>query len=361
MMSSKDDFNPDWVSPPGETIADVLQERSYSQSEFALRMGYTPQHVNELLKSRVPISPETARKLELVLGSTADFWKTREKHYRGTVSDALSDTECKGHDDWLKELPLRDMREYGWLDPDMFAVSPVAACLRFFGVANVEAWRSTYREVLDTAVFRTSPSFASRPAALAAWLRQGEIEAAKLECKPWELKGFQKVLSEIRPLTRKRDPKAFLPEVARLCSEFGVAVVIVRGPKGCHASGATRFLSPNKAMLLLSFRHLSDDHFWFTFFHEAGHLVLHSKKALFLEGVNLSNAQEDEANKFSANILIPPQFEPSLVRVHVDRHEIRNFARKVGVSPGIVLGQLQHRGLARRNQLNMLKVRFRWG
>ena len=359
-MSDKKDFNPDWVSPPGDTIADILEERCYSQLEFAQRMGYTPKHANDLLRSRAPISLETARKLELVLGATADFWIARETQYRGNVAHAPGNVERKGEEAWLKELPVKDMLQSGWLPPDLFTANPAAACLRFFGVADVEAWRATYRNVLEMAAFRTSPTFRSHPGAVAAWLRQGEIEGMSLECKPWDPKAFQKALFEMRPLTRKRDPKFFLPELTRHCADCGVAVAIVRAPAGCRASGATRFLSPSKALLLLSFRYYSDDHFWFTFFHEAGHLILHGKKTLFLEGGRASNAEEREANEFSAGVLVPSEFQSKLERLNVERHAIRNFAKTVGVSPGIILGQLQYRGKARPNQLHTLKARFRW-
>ena len=359
-MSDKSEFNPDWVSPPGETIADILEERSYSQLEFAQRMGYTPKHANELLRSRAPISLETARKLELVLGATADFWIARETQYRGNVTPSPRNVERKGEEAWLKELPIQDMLQYGWLDPDLFTANPAAACLRFFGVADVQAWRATYRNVLEIAAFRTSPTFRSQRGAVAAWLRQGEIDSASLECKAWDPRAFQKALFEMRPLTRKRDPKFFLPELTRRCADCGVAVAIVHAPAGCRASGATRFLSPTKALLLLSFRYLSDDHFWFTFFHEAGHLILHGRKALFLEGGKASSAEEREANEFSARVLVPSEFQSALERLNVERHEIRNFAKTIGVSPGIVLGQLQYRGKARPNQLSNLKARFRW-
>jgi HTH-type transcriptional regulator/antitoxin HigA len=359
-MSDKKDFNPDWVSPPGDTIADILEERSYSQLEFAQRMGYTPKYVNELIKSRAPISPETARKLELVLGATADFWIARDTQYRGSTLHPPTDVEHKDQEVWLKELPVKDMLQYGWLSKTLFATNRAAACLRFFGVADVQAWRATYQNVLEMAAFRTSPSFRSQPGAVAAWLRQGEIESASLECKPWDHKVFQSALAEMRFLTRKRNPKLFLPELSRRCADCGVAVAIVRAPEGCRASGATRFIAPSKALLLLSFRYLSDDHFWFTFFHEAGHLILHSKKALFLEGGAVSTAEELEANEFSARTLVPPEFQNKLERLKVERHEIRNFAKSIGVSPGIILGQLQYRGKARRNQLSTLKARFRW-
>lgn len=360
-MAERKDFNPDWVSPPGDTIADILVERSCSHLEFAQRMGFTAKHVNELVTSRAPISLETARRLELVLGASADFWIAREIQYRGDIVQARTEVELKGQEAWLKELPVKEMLQFGWLSQVLFEGNPTAACLRFFGVADVQAWRNTYRNVLETAAFRTSPTFRSQPGAVAAWLRQGEIESAGLECKPWDAKLFQNTLLDIRALTRKRDPRLFLPELTRRCAACGVAVAIVRAPAGCRASGATRFLSPSKALLLLSFRYLSDDHFWFTFFHEAGHLILHSKKTLFLEGMKASSAEEREANEFSARTLVPPDFQSQLERLNVERHAIRNFAKNIGVSPGIILGQLQYLGKARQNQLTTLKARFRWG
>src|SRR5262249_44402693 len=154
---------------------------------------------------------------------------------------------------------------------------------------------------------------------------------------------FQASLSAIRPLTRKKDPSIFIPELRRCCADSGVAVAVVRAPTGCRASGATRFLSPVKALLLLSFRYLTDDHFWFTFFHEAAHLLLHNKKRLFLEGTDMpSNAEEEEANEFSACTLVPPEFQQSLLQLPADTHEIIRFARHLRVSPGIIVGQLQH-------------------
>jgi HTH-type transcriptional regulator / antitoxin HigA len=353
-------FKPDWISRPGDTIADILESQGYSAEEFAQRMGCTLKHVNDLLTGRVTISPETAFKLELVLGGSADFWMIREAQYSGSVPQHQGDLQSTRPAEWLNELPLRDMRRFAWLDPKLSLIDPVAACLRFFGVANVDAFRATYRRVLERAAFRTSPTFTSKPGAVAAWLRKGEIESAGIDCKPWNETLFHKTLSEIRSLTRKRDPKLFLPELTRLCAECGVAVVIVRAPQGCRASGATRFLSPSKALLLLSFRYLSDDHFWFSFFHEAGHLLLHSKKALFLEGGQMPSTEEKEANEFAGLALVPSEYQQTLQRLRIDRHAIRDFAKSIGVSPGIVLGQLQNLGRARRDQLNMLKARFQW-
>ncbi len=122
-----------------------------------------------------------------------------------------------------------------------------------------------------------------------------------------------------------------------------------------------RFLSLTRPMILLSFRYLSDDQFWFTFFHEAGHLVLHGDRCIFLEGDDtLSTEEEDEANAFAANVLIPPELQAEMLRLPLNGRAVMRFVRKVGISPGIVVGQLQHYGCFRRNQLNNLKRRYTW-
>jgi HTH-type transcriptional regulator/antitoxin HigA len=355
-------FQPNWISAPGETIADILEQRDLSLVQFARRMECRPEFANELLTGREAITVEIARRLERILGSSASFWMTRESQYRADAVRLKRESRLSAAEEWLQELPLKDMISFGWIKPiSSSAPARETACLDFFHVPDVGAWREKYRGALEMAVFRTSSSFDSQPGAVAAWLRQGEIEAASIDCKPWDAKRFRKALSSIRPLTRKKDPSFFLPELQKRCAECGVAVVIVRAPTGCRASGATRFVSTNKALLLLSFRYLSDDHFWFTFFHEAGHLILHGQQALFLEGAGMSsNKEEEEANEFAARVLIPPELEAAMLDLGLNGREVIRFARLAGVSPGIVVGQLQHIGKIKRNQLNTLKRRFRW-
>jgi HTH-type transcriptional regulator / antitoxin HigA len=347
-----DALQTEWVSPPGDTIADLIERKGWSEIEFTRHMGCTQRAARELLSGRLEISLETAIKLATILGGSPKFWASRERQYRASLD--------LQHKAWLKELPLRDMRRHGWIAPSRSKPGSVAACLEFFGVNQLQEWRTKYRDVLKLAAFRTTPAFASRSAPVAAWLRRCEIEAEKIRCKPWNANVFAQTLAKVRRLTRERHPDVFLRELTAECATSGVAVVIVRAPEGCRASGATRFVSPTKALLMLTFRHLSDDHFWFTFFHEAAHLLLHSHTTLFLEGSKVGGQEEDEANRFAANILVPSEFKDRLMTLRIDRHEIRTLAKTVGVSPGIVLGQLQHMGRARRDQLNMLKVYFKW-
>lgn len=354
-------FQPYWSSPPGETVADLLEERNLSLREFAKQIGLTDDYISDLLHGNSPITNDIARRLEHALGVSAAFWMKRETQYREDVNHLLQEEPSSTTEEWLKELPIKDMIKFGWLNPVQNTAEKITECLRYFGVPNVAAWHDTYSNVLETTAFRTSSSFDSKSGAVAAWLRQGEIESTLIECKNWSAANFRNALNDIRVLTRKRDPIIFIPAVKKLCAECGVAVVIARAPTGCSTSGATLFLSPNKALLLLSFRYLSDDQFWFSFFHEAGHLLLHGKDGLFLEGMgSCSNKEEHEANSFAASTLIPEQFQTELVKLSLDGREVIRFARKVGVSPGIVVGQLQHLRIINPRQLNNLKTRFSW-
>jgi plasmid maintenance system antidote protein VapI/Zn-dependent peptidase ImmA (M78 family) len=355
-MPSTEAFCPDWASAPGDTIADILRERSVSIGEFARRIGRTKEEAVDLLRGRSAITIGLARQLERVLGGSVEFWMARDFQYRQQTASPGEATNA-----WVRELPLPDMVKFGWLRPVPTRSEELAACLGFFDVPNVAVWHRVYARLEQKFLFRASPSFKSRALAVAAWLRQGEIEAEKITCAPWNRKGFEGSLPLIRSLTREKDPKRFVARLRQLCAESGVAVAIVRSPSGCHASGATRFVAKDKALLLLSFRHLTDDQFWFSFFHEAGHLLVHDHQELFIEGIEApESAAETEANEFAFRILIPGEYQPELLRLRRSTFEVARFARRVGVSPGIVVGQLQHWGRIRPNHFNGLKRRYKW-
>lgn len=354
-MTYKQGFNPNWASAPGDTIRDVLKEKNLSVAEFAQRLEFTAENAKDLLQGRSTITISVARKLTQVLGASLEFWMSRDYQYREDVAK-LNAAEKS----WLSELPLGDMIQYGWLETVPHPAKELESCLNYFNVSSIQEWTDKYSSLQGAVAFRTSRSFDSHPAAVAAWLRQGEIAGQAIDCAAWNMKGFQKALLDIRALTVKKDPQIFIPALQLCCAKYGVAVVIVRTPTGCRASGATHFLSKNKALLQLSFRYLSDDHFWFTFFHEAAHLVLHGDK-MFIEGAErLKNTQEKEADDFAESSLIPIEFKSELLALPRDGRAVIRFAKRLGISPGIVVGQLQHFKKILPNQLNQLKRRYCW-
>jgi hypothetical protein len=168
-------------------------------------------------------------------------------------------------------------------------------------------------------------------------------------------------LSEIRSLTTHA-PDDFIPTMTQLCADVGVAVVFVHEIPRLRTSGATRWLNSSKAMIQLSLLYKRDDQLWFTFFHEAGHILLHGKNDIFLEGKGVAGNKENEANRFAADFLIPPleyhNFNPR--RRHFSEAEIINFAKRLGIAPGIVVGRLHHDRYLPITHLQHLKRPLMW-
>lgn len=356
-MSVYAEFFPAWASPPGETIRELAQKKGLEQATVASALGIAERELHRVLDGDLPIDEARAEKLAAQIGGTPRFWLAREAQYRQALKSIHDDTRA-----WVSSLPFVDMAKFGWLEAASTFTDKLRHAFAFFGVSSVDEWREAWlSERAGLAAYRTSPVFTLQAAAAAAWLRQGELAAGHIRTAQWSRTDFERLLPELKPLTRIQSPSEFLPQLQHKCAACGVAVVIVRAPRGCPASGATQVRN-GQAILQLSARYLRDDSFWFTFFHEAGHLVLHEDR-LFLEWSekrHMDATEELEANDFAEKVLIPPSQEAALRVLPHEFKSIMRFARNLSVSPGIVVGQLQHRGLLPREKLNFLKKRYTW-
>ncbi len=214
---------------------------------------------------------------------------------------------------------------------------------------------------VEAPAFRLSPSFKSEPGAVAAWLRMGELAAAKHESADFDADVFKGVLARIRSLTRDL-PKDFASVVCRECNSAGVSVVFVPELPGTRVWGATRWLSPSRALIQLSLRYKTDDHLWFTFFHEAGHILLHGRRDVFLEDDQRSRIEKEaEADAFAREWLIPAARYRMFCRLGAYTcAAVSRFAFELGIAPGVVVGRLQHDGHIDRSHCNNLKRKVDW-
>lgn len=356
-MNNIAEFCPNWISSPSQTIKDVLQEKQLTTGDFSRKMNFSEKFIISLLNDDENITVEVAERLETVLGGSKRFWINRENQYR----EYLEIFNKKQEDNWIKELPIKDMIKNGWISNTGNLFS---SCLDFFGIRDLKSWRFICSEIIPNYNFRTSKSFNANIASLATWIRQGEIIANNIECKEWDSTLFLETLCELKSLTRLKRPQDFLPRLINECSKCGVAIAIVPNPNGSRASGATKFIDNDKALMILSFRFLSDDHFWFTFFHEAGHLIMqHKSRRVFIDIENETNFdtdEEKEANIFAQEMLVPETFRAQLYGLRSNKRRIISFSQEVGVSPGIVIGQMQHYGIIAHSYLNSYKRHFEW-
>lgn len=357
----ENEYFPSSVSIPGETLIEVLDERGISQTEFAARTGRPKKTINEIIKGKAAISRETALKFEKVLGITASFWNNLENNYREYVARLEERNRLSEYREWFRRIPVKQMIEKNWLKKCSDKIAQIAEVLSFFGVASPKEWEDVC--MTPQAQFRKPAKFDADPGAISAWLRRGELEGASLTCKPYNKDTLKSALEKIRKLTNE-EPEIFVSEMRNLCAQAGVAVVFVPEIPKSRASGATRWLTQEKALVQLSLRYKTNDHLWFTFFHEAGHIILHGKKEVFLECSGATSELENEADKFAADLLIPPvayrKFTRRMTRRIFSKKNICDFADSIGIAPGIVAGRLQHDNLLPHKNCNELKQKLQW-
>ncbi|MGD8717716.1 MAG: ImmA/IrrE family metallo-endopeptidase [Candidatus Zixiibacteriota bacterium] len=353
------EYEPEVVTPPGETLLETMALRGFTQEDFAARTGRTPKTINEIVKGKAPITTDTALQFERVLGVPAEFWNNRERKYRESLARAEERGRLEEEVEWLSQFPVNAMIKLGWLRKSSDKVEQLRELLNFLGVASPKSWDRFFSRM--QVAFRKPATLKADPVALAAWLRKGDIDAQNITCRPYDRTGFRRALTQVRALTTL-NPGEFKGRIVEICAACGVAVVFVPELPKIRVSGATRWFSPKKAIIQVNLRYKTDDHFWFTFFHEAGHVLLDSKKEIFVDSGKSEGDDEVEANRFATECLIPRAalraFMTSTRRI--SKEAIIRFAREQGVAPGIVVGQLQHAGYLPYNYCNSLKRKFVW-
>jgi HTH-type transcriptional regulator/antitoxin HigA len=327
---------------------------------FAQRVGYTEKHLTDLLSGKKPLNQETAIRPERVTGTPARIWNNLETGYRERLVRLAEKQKLSEHNDLLNTPAIKELFTRGIIEKSNDTPKRVEAVLRFFGAGSIQALFHSFESPQKIAL-RHSVTFESDPLSLATWLRLGEQEASKISCKPYNALGFRKALQAIRSLTVKK-PEEFEPEMVKLCADAGVAIVFIPEIKGAKVHGATKWLAENKAMIILNLRGRKDDIFWFTFFHEAAHILEGNKEALIVDVIGnkgRKTASEQNADRFAAELLIPPKYQSELGILR-SRADVCSFASRLGIAPGIVVGRLQHDRIIRNSWFNDLKKTFIW-
>lgn len=354
-MNQSNHYEPDFATAPGDTLSDKLEEMGMTQTDLAQRLGLTPKHVNGIISGKEPITQETAIGLERVLGIPLRFWINREMQYRERLARLRDKLELSKQTDVLDEIPVKELIKRGYLQQNNDKAEMLKGILAFYGVKGVAELRTQWNE--HKAAARKSSFFEERPGHTAAWLRIGEIEAQNRQCADFDKDKFHEAIKKIRSLTTK-EPAEFLPEMRQLCENAGVVLALVPEIRGVGWFGASWWQSPTKAVVELNLRGKKEDQFWFSFFHEAGHILQSQKRTIFIDDKSDDDDFEKRANRFAEETLIPRdhQWRLALLKSHAD---IVSFSKEIGISPGIVVGQYQHT-TEHYTWFNKLKRTFVW-
>ncbi len=354
----------DFATSPGETLQDTIDTLGMSQVELAERAGLDKKTINQIIKGIEPVTHKTALALEKVLSVPARFWLNLEANYREHLARAEEQERLSEYADWARAFPYREMAKKQFIEGTSKAEEKAMHLLRYFGVSTPTQWQACYAEMSLELSYRKSNHVSEKIAGISAWLRQGELLANQTETAPFDAVRFKAALVQIRGFTTQA-PAEFYPKMQELCAEAGVIYHLVPELPGLGISGVMRWFQ-KRPMIQQSLLFKTNDHFWFTFFHEARHVLQNRKKSIFLEGEKAATRdtdREEDANRFAADLLIPSSdwnaftqdtnaFNPAAVT---------RFAKSINIHPGIVSGRLLREGHLEYHQpAATLRDKFVW-
>lgn len=338
------------ATPPGATIREQLEDRGMRQKEFAVRMGMSEKHISQLINGEVRLTPETAEKLEMVLGIPASFWNKLESIYQEKLAKAKAENEMDADKEIAKKFPYKEMAKNKWV-PDVRTTEEKVINLRkFFEVAKLTIIENP---AITNIACRRLNEGRNGDVALIAWAQQARIAARNVTTQPINMKRLMDIIPAIREMTLQ-NPEDFCPVLQSLLASCGIALIFLPHIGGSFLHGAT-FLDGNKIVMGITVRGKDADRFWFSLFHEIGHVL----RGHINQPFGTSKEDESDADKFAMDTLIPPEaFNNFVLRSNFNVTTISQFAAEIKIAPGIVVGRLQKENYIRYNWYNDLKEKY---
>jgi HTH-type transcriptional regulator/antitoxin HigA len=345
-MATINYYKPIEILYPGITLSEKIEELGMSNKEFAIRTCKPEKTINAVLKGESSITSDMAIAFETVTKIPAGFWLNSQKIYDEYKSRKKRDLELAENREWAKKFPINDLLKKGWIKPCNTDIEKVNALLSFFSINNYKAWENYFFEKQLKVAFRISLKSSKNPQAISAWLREGEIQFSNIKISnSFSDTVFYEKLPIIKEIIRKQDDN-FFKDLQKVCEDMGIKLVYTPCIQKAPINGATRWIN-NTPCIQLSGRQKRNDIFWFSFFHEIGHIILHGKKDIFLEDIDYldkEDSKEVAANKFATNILLSEKEEQDILQLSDFCEEnIKRLAKKFNTHPGIIVGRLQYK------------------
>ena len=346
-MTITNQYKPDKVFHPAATLNEKLKEMGMSKKEFALRTGKPEKTIIAVLKEESSLTPEMAILFENVTQIPAQFWINKQARYNEYIARKKHEEAINQASEWAQLFPYSEMAKHKWVDSTRNIEEKVINLLNYFGIASHHAWEKLYIETELRVAAYTSLKQSHQPHAISAWLRKGELQAKQLNAPAFDVKKLKNNIPAMRQLMVEQ-PVDFFEKLQALCLNAGVVLLFTPKLPKVPLCGSTRWLN-NTPLIQLTARYKRNDSFWFTFFHELGHIVLHGKKYISLENIDFTAAdaeKEEEAHQFAIELTFSKNQEKLLLENKtITERDIIDFAKKFKTHPAMIIGRLQHDGL----------------
>lgn len=338
------------ATPPGATIKEQLIDRGMSQKEFAQRMDMSEKHISKLINGEVQLTPDVAMRLEMVLGLPARFWNNLEAIYREKLQLVQAENEMEQDIAIMKKYPYREMVKYGWVSDVKKAEEKVFSLRKHFEVVKLTMLKAP---LIPGIAYRRQSTTEKAECALLAWAQRAKIEARQIETRPIDLQKLEKIIPDIRTMT-SANPEEFCPRLIEMLADCGIALVFLPHIGGSFLHGAT-FYDRNKIVVGLTVRGKDADKFWFSLFHELGHIL----KGHLSNFEGTTDEDEQEADSYARQTLIDDEkFDHFAKAGQYTVESMKDFAQNAGIDVGILVGRLQKEGYIQYSWFNELKTKY---
>jgi HTH-type transcriptional regulator / antitoxin HigA len=356
-ITTRSRWQPDWSTHPGQHLEEYLDFRGWSQAEFHRVSGLSTKLISEIINKKNPVTPETAIVLERVLGLKAYIWLRLQESWDLFQAKEVARAKAAESKEWLNRFDQKALQASGVL-PKTKDIGVLVECLLAFLGIGAPTLLGARMNGLAVAHRQSSPTKSS-PENVLAWHMLGERKARELDIPPYDKAKFEQAVRQIRALT-VLSPAEFEPKMKRLCHSAGVALVFEKPLKSTGLFGAARWIAPDRALIQMSLRMKTNDHFWWTFFHECGHIILHEGRNFADDKPDGGDEVEAQANAFAESLLYGDQLQSLLSNPPRTKAAIEAESQKLGLHPGIVVGCLQHHKRVDVKFFYDLKAKFDW-
>lgn len=340
------------ATPPGATIKEQLEYRGMSQREFARRMDYSEKFISQLINGQVELTPNTAHRLEMVLGVPSAFWMSLEARYREKLLKVEEENSLDEDKQLARKFPYAQMAKLGWVEPTRSVANKVVELRKFFEVVRLSLLGEG--RLAPGIAYRRQKETAESEYALLAWAQKAKVDAREITTGKINVGKLEDCIPKLRELT-SMDPADFQPALVSMLAECGIATVFLPHLEHTFLNGAT-FYDGSKIVLALTLRGADADKFWFSLFHELAHVI----NGHIGRTAGTTEEEERAADAFARDTLIPPESYAQIAVGNKTHSSVMSFANEIGIAPGIVVGLLQKDGYLPYSQLNSLKVRYQF-
>ena len=337
-MSKVLEYNGKLAFHPGYYIEELVEESGLTQDEFSHRLGTTAKNLSVLINGKQKLSFDIAYKLSKMYGTSVKYWMNLQTAYDLAEYEIQNEKTIKDEQDIVKELGYSNFRDsYGLPGLPRNLSEQVKVLCKFFNISSLTKLRDPSLAVS----FRSAANDQRKISIVKAnaMVQIAVNEALKIYIPPFDKNAFKEAVKVAQTLTGM--PEGCYKVLSETFLKAGVKLVILKSIPGSKINGATRKIG-NSVLLMVSDRYKSADIFWFTLFHEVGHIMNDDFGASF-EGDK--GSKEESADKYAADCLIPADdYIEFLKKDQITPQSIEAFARKIGRDPSIIVGRLSKEG-----------------